>query len=251
MKKIMKKETSYKILQEKMDAFPEGDTSNTRNFQPVWDRLENTIHPKNKKKTIRFYFAAAVILLVIFAGFMVRYQITDKQQRQLVIQPQPDKKQLKPEPSNQPADTFAIPILPRQNPTIESSNSKKKVTIPVPNNQETGLTIQRTDAIVSIAKSSQDTPNNNFTESPATINSEVSSIATLSPKKTTLKVLHINEIDNGSTVRSTKTIKEIHANWLLTSNNVVPDIGDADNTYQPASHKKSFFAIPLQKQNSN
>jgi len=247
MKMIMKKETSDNLLREKMDAFNEVDAMNTRNYQLVWDRIEDKLHPKNKRKAIRFYLAAAAMLLIILAGFIIQYPRENKPPAHFSIQYLPIEKTPQVLPSNLAADSFAHSIKPGQSKLI-LNNSKKKISIPVQENQHIGVSYKNYEAISSIAKPTEEVIKTNLAEPPVAIIRNVNSIETVaSPKKPILKVLHINEIYNANAIKPTETIKEPNVNWLFTTNNINPEIQEADNNYLPVTRKKNIFSIPLQK----
>jgi len=248
---IMKKETSDNTLREKMEAFNEVDAMNTRNYQPVWDRLEDKLYQKNKRKIIRFYFAAAAILLVIFAGVITRYQLNDKPKAHLVIQDLPVKKTRQVLQSNLAADSFAHPAKPGQHKLILNNHSKKKITRSMRDDYNSEESMQNNEAITPMAKVTEEVANSNLAEPTAAIKSVVNSIAATSLKKPALKVLHINEIYYGSSKKQSEAIKEPNVNWLFTTNNIKPENREAGDDYLPVTRKKSIFSIPLQKQNSN
>ena len=251
MKMIMKKETSDNILREKMEVFDEANAMNIRNYQPVWDRLENKLHPKNKQKTNYFYFVAAAILLVILAGFIIRYQLNDKPTTHLVIEELPIKKNQQILQINLASDTFVHPAKPRQSKLTLNSRRKKKTFISAPDKDNPEVTMQNNKATTPIVISKQKVVNNNLAESSSAIVSQMNSILAASPKKPVLKMLHINEIYHGNVIKPTETIKQPSVNWLFTTNHKTPEIREANNDYLPVIRKKFLFSIPLQKQNSN
>ena len=247
----MKKETSDNLLQEKMDTLYQADFLNARKYQTVWTRLEDELHPKNKRKAIHFYFAAAAILVVIFTGFIIRYQLNDKQQRQSLILYLPVKKPKQVVQSKGIANVFVHPAKSGQFKPISNKKTKKKITIAMPKIQVPEVTKQEYKPATNIAIPKREVVNNNLIELPAAIISQNNSIAAAPEKKPILKVMHLNEIYNGSTIKTTEIIKEQNVNWLFTTNNLNPDIRKANNHNQPESRKKSFFSVPLQKQNSD